>query len=646
MYKQFARYSTAVLGVAFFTGIVFISIPAIPTEPIRLDPAVKEKCLNILRQGLRSDEFWPSMHAAEALTLAGLGEEVKLNVLARIPRETDDQRRCGLAREMVRAGDRSHVTTMLKILNSENPHGHVHACESLFKVIEIGDGQALRKVFASDSNVTKVLMAAGALARSGNHAAMARIRKELSNESADFARIAAWLLGQIGDAADIDSLRANKQRITDALVIAYFDHALALRGASDGIAATLANLKSPDPGIRVYAAEFSGHAGLAQAADSLKAMLDDNTLDVRIRAAQSLLVLAQSNSAPLNVEFTTEVYPATEANPRYSEGSTIVLKDGSLLYATTEFFGSESDFANAKIIAKTSRDGGRSWSESRVLQENVGKNNVMSVTLRRMGPADLADSSVGFFYLVKNGMHDLKVHLRTSNDEGGSFSPPVLVSQDPGYHVMNNDRVARLSSGRLLAPIASTADVGSVNHFVSFCYLSDDQGQTWRRGKGQIDYPQRGALEPEVFESRDGRAAMIIRTQLGHIAISYSGDGGETWSEAASWNVRAPEAPSTIRRIPATGDLLLVYNDTFTPGVGHGGKRTPLTVAISTDDGKSWITKQNIETSTEHTFAYTSVTFHRGQAMLTYYVRDEKSGKISSRFRSLPVWSLYSATER
>ncbi len=195
MYKQFARYSTAVLGVAFFTGIVFISIPAIPTEPIRLDPAVKEKCLNILRQGLRSDEFWPSMHAAEALTLAGLGEEVKLNVLARIPRETDDQRRCGLAREMVRAGDRSHVTTMLKILNSENPHGHVHACESLFKVIEIGDGQALRKVFASDSNVTKVLMAAGALARSGNHAAMARIRKELSNESADFARIAAWLMG-------------------------------------------------------------------------------------------------------------------------------------------------------------------------------------------------------------------------------------------------------------------------------------------------------------------------------------------------------------------------------------------------------------------------------------------------------------------
>ncbi len=641
MYKQVTRLSTAVVLLVPVVLQLLTGHCVTAGEPIVLTASQREKCLKILREGLRSDEFWPAMHAAEALTLAGLGDEVKQVVAPKISTETDDQRRCGLAREMVRAGDRSHVTNMLNILTSANTHGHVHACESLFKVFEIGDGQALRHALAKDANVTKVLMAAGALVRGGSPTAIQRIRTELASTVADHARIAAWLLGQIGNERDLEPLRTNQRRFSDPMVVAYFDHALALRGDRAGTDATIANLKSADPAIRVYAAEFSGHAGLTQTKDTLIALLEDSILDVRIRAAQSLLVLSQPPPVSVGGNIISDPYVATDANPRYSEGSVVVLKDGSLLYATTEFFGSESDFANAKIIAKSSRDGGRSWSTARVLQENVGKNNVMSVTLRRLGAAELADSPIAFSYLVKNSMHDLKVHMRSSTDEAQTFSQPILVSNDPGYHVMNNDRVARLSSGRLLAPIASTADVGSVNHFISFCYLSDDKGLTWRRSKTTVDYPQRGALEPEIFEMQDGRAAMIIRTQLGHIAIGYSIDGGETWSNATSWNVRAPEAPSTIRRIPATGDLLLIYNDTYTPGAGHGGKRTPLTTAVSKDDGKTWQHIRNIETNAEQTYAYTSVAFNRGQVLLTYYVRDERSGKISSRFRSLPVTSLY-----
>ena len=91
---------------------------------------------------------------------------------------------------------------------------------------------------------------------------------------------------------------------------------------------------------------------------------------------------------------------------------------------------------------------------------------------------------------------------------------------------MNNDRVTQLSSGRLLVPVASTADVRKVNHFVSRCWFSDDGGKTWQQGKGSVDQPKRGAMEPEVIELRDGRVLMIVRTQLGYIAASYSKDGG------------------------------------------------------------------------------------------------------------------------
>src|SRR6185437_9551070 len=134
---------------------------------------------------------------------------------------------------------------------------------------------------------------------------------------------------------------------------------------------------------------------------------------------------------------------------------------------------------------------------------------------------------------------------------------------------------------------------------------------------------------------------MHFRTQLGHIAVSESADGGETWGEARSWGVRAPEAPATLRRIPSTGHLLLVWNDTFRAGAGHGGKRTPLTAAVSTDEGRTWTYRRDLETSDQHTYAYTSLAFHQGRALLTYYVRDEASGRISSRFRSIPIGWFY-----
>jgi len=258
----------------------------------RVAPATRERSLGILRAGLRSEEFWPSIHAAEGLTLAGHADEVRAFLEPKLRTEADDQRRCGIARELVRAGDRAKATVMLGILAKEDPYGHVHAAESLYKVGEIGDGRLLRRAMGETGNVKLQLMAAAALGRSGDEAAMRLLRERLGADDPTVRRTAAWVLARIGDRSDIPRLRSNIARSKDALERCFMEHALAALGDAEGRRALLGNLRSSDASIRTYAATFAGDAGIAEAIPALVALLDDSHLDARLRAAQSLLVFA------------------------------------------------------------------------------------------------------------------------------------------------------------------------------------------------------------------------------------------------------------------------------------------------------------------------------------------------------------------
>lgn len=262
-------------------------------DSLKLSAELRDRCLKTLRDGMTSDEFWPAIHAAEGLTLAGHADEVRKYLAPKLPLEKDDQRRCGLARELVRAGDRGQAQVMLDILAGDDPHGHVHAAESLFKVNEIGDGKAMKRAAEQTENMNLHLMASAALARSGNKQALRRLRVRLSDADPETRKIAAWILGRIGDASDIPRLRQSIESARDALSRAYVEHSLASLGDPAGLRALVANLQSDDPAIQTYAATFAGDAREVSVGPALIPLLDHDNIDVRVRAAQSLLVLAQ-----------------------------------------------------------------------------------------------------------------------------------------------------------------------------------------------------------------------------------------------------------------------------------------------------------------------------------------------------------------
>jgi len=283
---------------ASLMGFLSVLGSASAEEPISLSAAERERCLAVLRDGFRSEEFWPAMHAAEALTVAGRGDEVVASLKPRLPRETHDQRRCGLARELVRAGDRESLQILFAVLGDPESIGRIHAAESLYKVGEIGDGRSLEAAMAQTALPQLQLMAAAALAKGGRKPALALLREKLGSEDRLVRNTVCFALARLGEASDIAALEARLQIETDPLARANLIQALACLGDPEGRAMLGKSLTAAEPGVRAAAAEHAGHARCGEYRERLLKLLDDPALDPRIRAAQSLVTLSLPARAP------------------------------------------------------------------------------------------------------------------------------------------------------------------------------------------------------------------------------------------------------------------------------------------------------------------------------------------------------------
>jgi predicted neuraminidase len=351
----------------------------------------------------------------------------------------------------------------------------------------------------------------------------------------------------------------------------------------------------------------------------------------------------------------------SKTNCRNSEGAFARLSDGRLIFAYSRFLkGHGTDEDPADIAARFSDDDGRTWTnKDQIIIPNEGNQNVMSVSFLTM-----QDGSLGIFYVKKNGFHDCRTYLRRSSDDGKSWSKPTLVVQAPGYFVLNNDRVIRLKTGRIVVPVAYHRLRDELNKISSFdgrgiimFYLSDDDGKTWHESADWFTAPS-ALQEPGVVELKDGRIWSWCRTGWGQQWSQWSCDGGECWTQPSPSTIMSPCSPASVKRIPSTGDLLMVWNDhdrhypwasedckplpPLNTQPGSGG-RTPLVSAISQDEGRTWIHRRCLEKSPNHGFCYTGIYFTEDAVLLAYCAGSLDTGILldTLRIRRAPIDWFY-----
>ncbi len=317
--------------------------------------------------------------------------------------------------------------------------------------------------------------------------------------------------------------------------------------------------------------------------------------------------------------YKTVVCPASEHYRRYNNGSIAALDGRTLLLVYQCWYTTgRADASPGRVEGKLSEDGGRTWGTEFIIKESYepglypgGGRRMGSPSLLKLGPRHLL-----LLHDVMNSQDDHRNYASRSYDGGLTWSESVPIIGKLGYYVINNDRAIRLSSGRILVPVADHRRPFD-RRGVSFGLFSDDDGRTWTRGSSNVVVDgAAGAQEPGVVELRDGRVMMNVRTSLGQPYKCHSEDGGNTWSTPAPMGVQSPASPQTIRRIPSTGDLLMVWNDS------PGPERSPLTLAVSSDEGETWERRQDVEAEEGHTHAYPSILFQNEEVVLTYYDHD------------------------
>jgi len=349
---------------------------------------------------------------------------------------------------------------------------------------------------------------------------------------------------------------------------------------------------------------------------------------------------AEDNQVVLNIE-------PSKDNPRNSEGSFARLKSGRIIFYYSQFYGGAADGSPARIAGIHSDDAGRTWSQPEVILENTAANNVMSVSLLR-----LASGKLAFFYILKNSWLDSRPYVRFSSDEAATWSEPKLVVAAPGYFVLNNDRVVQLSSGRIIVPVAfhrsRLADAQSDKSFdsrgIAMWYYSDDEGQTWQEAATWWAMPvwsNSGLQEPGVVELADGKLFTWVRTGQGAQYGLTSTDGGKNWSAPTPTEMKSPQSPASIKRLPNSSSLLAIFND-------HSGRfpfppkrRSPLVAAVSSDGGQTWPNAKLIEDDPDSWYCYTAIYFTDDAVLLAYCAGDTKVGPLNRlRIRRMSLDAL------
>ena len=310
-----------------------------------------------------------------------------------------------------------------------------------------------------------------------------------------------------------------------------------------------------------------------------------------MRALAAVLLCASLHAAGIHLE---RLFGPETPTGRYKHPACITgLDDGGLFLV---WYGGKGEYANDTSVFGSRYQAGR-WSAPRVVAHDPFRSVGNGVIWQA------PDNVLWLFYVVRFGdtWSDSRIAAKISQDRGETWSDSSLIALEAGMMVRNRPIV--LAGGDYLLPVYRETghDTEMVGPESSSLFLRRDRRTGVWKETNRIHSPK-GNIQPAPVQidanylvSYSRRGGGYGPGTSGYLVRSESHDGGRSWSPGRDSQFRNPNAAVDFLKL-RNGHLLLVFNDSMT-------ERTPLTVAVSTDNDKSYPYRRNI-CEGRNSFAY------------------------------------------
>jgi len=207
---------------------------------------------------------------------------------------------------------------------------------------------------------------------------------------------------------------------------------------------------------------------------------------------------------------------------------------------------------------------------------------------------------------VADGWGDLALVLRTSRDNGATWSAPRLINDEHRWRNQVISGTSITKAGILMQP----CDAHPSGNGGTAIYVSRDGGQTWTDlGAGTLKPEFKSGntggtiagIHAGVVESKDGRLMALGRgdTIESRMPVSVSADMGKTWTYSASpWPPIGGGQRLVFMRLREGALLFVSFTGDYDPKKSKGLEFTDasgktfvgygLFAALSFDDGATW----------------------------------------------------------
>lgn len=281
------------------------------------------------------------------------------------------------------------------------------------------------------------------------------------------------------------------------------------------------------------------------------------------------------------------------------------LGDGKVLAA---WFGGKREGDDSVGIFLSVRGTDGKWSAPVLVSEDVPVPHWNPVLYEKQ------NGEIVLFYKYGSEIPDWTTRYVILSRSGEVISKPrELVPGDvSGGRGPVKNKCLRLPDGRLLAPASTEQN----KKWIPFVDISDNDGTTWYNS-GYMERPKYkgayvGLIQPSLWRSKDGGVHCFMRSDKGAIYRSSSFDDGISWLKP--YRTRLPNNNSGIDcDTDSLGRIWLIYN----PVDVNWGVRYPLSLAVSTDNGKHFTEIMKLEAGRGE-FSYPAVVCRNDTLYITY----------------------------